>query len=93
MRVTKEKQSGSRDYITRVCNKNISGADSRAPNLALALKQAAAQDHASLKSPDVNIAIRNPRESVQLYMVPSSADAGNWYFGASKSVVGLLLVP
>ena len=32
-------------------------------------------------------------ESVQLYMVPSSADAGNRYFGASKSAVELLLAP
>ena len=79
--------------VTGVCNKNFSGADFRAPNLALALKPAAAQDHASLQIPHVNIAIRNLRESVKLYIVPSLADAGNRYFSASKSVVELLLAP
>ena len=80
-----------------MCNKIFSGAHFQAPDLALALKLAGAQDQASMQSPHSNIVIsnsrRNPHESVKFYMVPSSADAGNRYFGASKSVVELLLAP
>ena len=69
-----------------VCNKTFSGANFRALNLALALKPAVTEDHAYLQRPHVRIDI--PQS-----MVPSSADAGNRYFGASKSVVELPLAP
>ena len=72
-----------------VCNKIFYGADFRAPNSALVLKPAQWR----LKTtPPRKARMRSATHvNVQLYMASSLADAGNKYFGASKSRRGAAL--